>query len=81
MNDPYNTPFENWYQSQRMDPFSPVNMMKAMIRIILWCWLFTFIARVFFGRRSKAQNAEEDYYRKMQQEAAAREYFLRAAHS
>jgi len=53
MNDPYNTPFENWYQSQRMDPFSAVNIFKAMIRLILWFWFFTFMARIFLGRRSK----------------------------
>ena len=38
-NDPFNTPFENWYADQRNDPTSQVSLMSRYLRIFLWCWL------------------------------------------
>ena len=71
--DPFNTPFENWYHEQRQDPFSEVSMMQKYLRFFLWSCLFLFTLKMlgFIRRRDPhrdAMNANEAYFRQAEME-------------
>lgn len=62
--DPFNTPFENWYHEQRSDPFSEISMMQRYLRLFLWSCMFLFTLKMlgFFRARRDSRESMNDAY-------------------
>ena len=69
--DPFNTPFENWYAEQKSDPFSGVSLFGRYLRIMLWGVLFIGTLRVLGFIRGRGQirrEQQEEYLRMAEQD-------------
>ena len=69
--DPFNTPFENWYAEQKSDPFSGVSLFGRYLRIMLWGVLFIGTLRVLGVIRGRGQirrEQQEEYLRMAEQD-------------
>ncbi len=65
-NDPFNTPFENWYNDQRQDPLSPTNLFTSWLRFFLWAWVGLFTLKMLGIIRRKGdeeKDMREAYYK------------------
>ena len=63
--DPFNTPFENWYAEQRNDPNSPTSLLSYWLRLFAWCWLGLITIKLLSAARrsgDKEREMREQYY-------------------
>ena len=69
--DPFNTPFENWYNAQRRDPESPTSLLSHWMRLFLWAWLGLIVLKMLGLIRRKGdpeKDMREAYYREAERQ-------------